>query len=186
MRRVGTFAALVVVVAALGGCAPGSPAPVRSSSLTRLPPPPAPSAATTEPEPSPAGSSPAAVPGYLLNPAVTQDTITWTICDSGWTATVRPPSSYTSALKRRQLPAGADPAGYEEDHQIALEIGGAPRNPTGPDGRPALVGNLWPEPKTEAHGKDVFENAEHRDVCAGRLTLAAAQAAMYQRWRQHP
>jgi hypothetical protein len=34
---------------------------------------------------------------------VTQGTIKTTICVKGWTATIRPPSSYTSALKRVQL-----------------------------------------------------------------------------------
>src|ERR1035437_3182978 len=62
----------------------------------------------------PAGVSAAAAPGVLrtglpshtltpgaLNPAVTQATIGMTICVSGWTTTVRPPTSYTTPLKRR-------------------------------------------------------------------------------------
>ena len=35
----------------------------------------------------------------VLNPAVTQPTIRATICKRGWTRTVRPPVSYTNALK---------------------------------------------------------------------------------------
>src|SRR3712207_3940055 len=38
-----------------------------------------------------------------LNPDVTQATIGSTICVRGWTRTIRPPSSYTSALKVEQL-----------------------------------------------------------------------------------
>jgi hypothetical protein len=33
---------------------------------------------------------------------VTQATISTTICKSGWTKTIRPPASYTNALKRVQ------------------------------------------------------------------------------------
>jgi hypothetical protein len=61
---------------------------------------------------------------------VTQGTIKTTICVKGWTATIRPPSSYTSALKRVQLVvwqyADTNQAHYEEDHLISLELGGAP------------------------------------------------------------
>ena len=48
-------------------------------------------------------ASPTLTPG-ALNPDVTQATIRSTICVRGWTTTVRPPSSYTSALKIEQLP----------------------------------------------------------------------------------
>jgi len=41
---------------------------------------------------------PSCTPG-VTNPAVTQSTIGSTICVSGWTATVRPPTSYTNPLK---------------------------------------------------------------------------------------
>jgi len=34
---------------------------------------------------------------------VTQATIATTICKSGWTKTIRPPASYTNALKKEQL-----------------------------------------------------------------------------------
>jgi hypothetical protein len=75
----------------------------------------------------------------VTNPAVKQTIIRKTICVSGWTATVRPPASYTNALKRKQMPLyheSGDPKSYEEDHLIPLELGGAPRDPH----------NLWPEP----------------------------------------
>jgi hypothetical protein len=39
----------------------------------------------------------------VANPAVTQDNIDQTICVSGWTATIRPSSSYTSKLKIEQI-----------------------------------------------------------------------------------
>src|SRR4051794_32216428 len=47
---------------------------------------------------------PACTPG-ATNPDVTQGTIDATICVSGWTSTVRPPTSYTNPLKVRQIVA---------------------------------------------------------------------------------
>jgi hypothetical protein len=110
----------------------------------------------------------------LLNSAVTQATIKTTICVSGWTATVRPSSSYTSKLKAEQLATYAylhpgDPmwnaAGTEEDHRLPLELGGHPSDPL----------NLSPEEHPGSFTKDAAENKAHSDVCNGRLTLAEAQ-----------
>jgi hypothetical protein len=72
---------------------------------------------------------PKITPG-VLNPKVLQSTIKTTICKSGWTKTIRPPVSYTNALKIKQMPLygeGGSPSNYEEDHFIPLELGGAPR-----------------------------------------------------------
>jgi hypothetical protein len=112
-------------------------------------------------------ASPTLTPG-ALNPGVTQATIGTTICRHGWTATVRPPTSYTSALKARQMVAYAEtgsPAGYQEDHLISLELGGDPT-----DAR-----NLWPEPYPRASEVDQIENELNAQVCAGRLSLGEAQ-----------
>lgn len=112
-------------------------------------------------------ASPTLTPGSL-NPDVTQATIGSTICVHGWTATVRPPSSYTSALKEQQMPEYGEtgpPSGYQEDHLISLELGG---NPTDPK-------NLWPEPYPRAADVDKVENELNAKVCAGELTLARAQ-----------
>src|SRR5262245_60493092 len=70
-------------------------------------------------------ASPVLTPG-VLNAAVTQVTIASTICKRGWTATIRPPTSYTSALKLRQMAAYGEigrPEEYQEDHLISLELG---------------------------------------------------------------
>ena len=119
------------------------------------------------------GAAPAVVadavrtPG-VLNPDVAQATIATTICRSGWTATIRPPTSYTDALKIRQLreyrlhgPASA----YQEDHLISLELGGDPTDPR----------NLWPEPYPRAAQVDRIENELNDEVCSGSLSLADAQ-----------
>ncbi len=104
----------------------------------------------------------------VLNPAVTQATIRSTICTPGWTRTVRPPVSYTNALKVRQLARdhlhGALSA-FQEDHLISLELGGNPTDPR----------NLWPEPYPRAAEVDRIENQLNHSVCTGALTLAEAQ-----------
>jgi hypothetical protein len=85
---------------------------------------------------------PSCQPG-AINPDVTQSSIDDTICVSGWTATVRPPTSYTNALKAQQIGeyGYADTAlsDYEEDHLIPLELGG-PARPAEPLARAALRG----------------------------------------------
>lgn len=113
------------------------------------------------------------------NPDVTQDSIDQTICVSGWTKTVRPPASYTNALKVQQIVeygyADTSTADYEEDHLIPLELGGAPRDPH----------NLWPEPRygnQTAANKDSVENALKRAVCAGQVALVNAQNAIAADW----
>ena len=119
------------------------------------------------------------------NPAVTPATLSQTICRSGWTATVRPPSSYTTGLKRAQIVAygfnDTSLSSYEEDHLVPLELGGSPASPQ----------NLWPEPyhvrlvdgtDVGARAKDQLENSLKRDVCAGRLSLATAQRRIAVNW----
>ena len=120
----------------------------------------------------------------VFNPDVTQSTIGSTICVSGWTATVRPPSSYTTNLKNQQKvdygEADIPNSDLEEDHLVPLELGGAPRDPR----------NLWPEPRSgagvpsgqTAETKDTEENSLKRQVCAHTLTLAQARSTMLAHW----
>ncbi len=121
---------------------------------------------------------PTCQPG-AYNPDVTQATIGSTICVSGWTATVRPPASYTNALKVQQIAAygysDTATADYEEDHLVPLELGGAPRSPQ----------NLWPEPRYgsgTAANKDTVENKLKKAVCAGTVSLDDARQAIATDW----
>ncbi len=112
-------------------------------------------------------ADPGRTPG-VLNPHVTQANIGSTICKHGWTATVRPPSSYTDALKRTQMRLYGETgtiSDYQEDHLISLELGGNPTDPR----------NLWPEPYPRASQVDRIENELNAEVCSGKLTLAQAQ-----------
>lgn len=136
----------------------------------------------------------------VINPDVTQANIQSTICVSGWTKTIRPMSSYTTMLKKYQLgitavfsypsyldlprdiqmPGGylsedKKTADYEEDHLVSLELGGHSTDPK----------NLWPESYTttpNARDKDMTENYLHKEVCAGRMTLAEAQKEISTDW----
>jgi hypothetical protein len=143
---------------------------------------------------------PAWTPG-ATNPDVTQATIDRTICVSGWTATVRPPESYTEQIKRLEAGSGGTVAyagvtypvhgfnladstisHYELDHLVPLELGGAPSDPR----------NLWMEPYEAPKGsaipgtgsqtKDEVENAARSAVCAGRLSLADARQQIVANW----
>ncbi len=126
----------------------------------------------------PALGAPLCTPG-VADPRVTQDNIHATICVAGYTITVRPPSSYTDALKQQQISQygywDTSLADYEEDHLIPLELGGHPTDPK----------NLWPEPRGGVYSaakKDGVENSLHNKVCAGLMSLGAAQAAIAKNW----
>ena len=112
---------------------------------------------------------PTLTPG-AANPDVTQKNIKDNICNRQWsTKQIRPPSAYTSKLKKKQLREYGDTvhqtraelinpntgkvdttrcvmhsdnmACYEEDHLIPLEDGGDPRDPK----------NLFPELRFPRH-----------------------------------
>ncbi|MBM7856245.1 hypothetical protein [Lentzea nigeriaca] len=106
-------------------------------------------------------------------------------CVSGWTAIVRPPACYTTALKNQQKIAYGEAsipnADLEEDHLVSLELGGAPRDPK----------NLWPEPRDgagttgsdrTAESKDKEENTLKKQVCAGTITLARTRQQIVADW----
>ncbi len=120
---------------------------------------------------------PRCTPG-VLNPAVTQATIKQTVCRTGWTSTIRPPTSYTDPLKRKLMTAyrvgGRSSSGFELDHLISLELGGAPSDER----------NLWPESHKNSFRKDGLENSLNAQVCSGSITLAKAQRRIVG-WRKH-
>lgn len=121
---------------------------------------------------------PYCTPG-AYNPDVTQSSIHSTICVSGWTSTVRPPTSYTNPLKAQGIIdygySDTNMSDYEEDHLVPLELGGAPRDPD----------NLWPEPhygSPTAYTKDGVETKLKNAVCAGKITLSSARSAIRTDW----
>jgi len=114
-----------------------------------------------------------------VNPEVTQANINQTVCVKGYTETIRPPAEFTNKLKELQISeygyADRNPKHYEEDHLIALSIGGAPDDPH----------NLWPETrisKWNAAKKDQLEFVVYKMVCAQEISLSEAQHAMATNW----
>lgn len=121
-----------------------------------------------------------AVPQEVLNPDVRQDTIRQTICISGYTASVRPSTTYTNGVKlklmRQQgLPASAAPE-FELDHRIPLALGGHPRNLQN------LALQRW-EGVDGAKAKDRLERRLQRLVCTEKLPLDEARRAIYADWQ---
>jgi len=117
-------------------------------------------------------------PGAILE-SVTQANVDKTICVPGWTATVRPPTSYTQALKRTMLAgAGLPPADaikYELDHFVPLAVGGHPR----------AEDNLWLQHWDGAWNARVKDRLERRlqvMVCAGQIDLLTARTAIQHDW----
>jgi hypothetical protein len=113
----------------------------------------------------PAAPDPIRTPG-AVNPAITRERA----CQTHWHRDSR---HVTAKMRRTVLDAygvaRADAKRYELDHLVPRQLGGAD-----------VIGNLWPQPwdgPTGAHAKDKIENRLHRDVCAGRTTLAEAQDA---------
>jgi hypothetical protein len=176
--RLRAFAIAFLVLAACGNTPSAPAAAPGAPNLTASPPPAEPTPTLAVPA---AGCrlrgalpDPACTPG-VADPAVTQDNLGTTICRSGYTSTVRPPVSYTERLKREGMLAYGftdSIADHEEDHLIALELGGSPDDPR----------NLWPEPGRSPNAKDGVENQLHSLVCSGRVTLARAQAAIAADW----
>jgi hypothetical protein len=108
----------------------------------------------------------------VTNPDVTPENMKQNICDrSGvWhTGNIRPKKPYTDDLKTKGIGeygyADKDPSHYEEDHLIALQIGGNPIDPK----------NLWPESyntQPNAKDKDRVETYVNMIICKGRSTYA--------------
>ena len=121
---------------------------------------------------------PRLTPGSI-NPDVTQENIQQSVCVKGYTKTIRPPASYTNRVKKSQIRqygyADTNPKDYEEDHLIALSIGGNPTDPA----------TLWPQSRFSEWGadkKDQLEFILYKKVCAGEVSLRDAQRAMATDW----
>lgn len=121
----------------------------------------------------------AAVAGDLPNPQLTPGAIrpeltTRTICLTKWGQDER---LVTEAMKLQVFHSYGFAKGNldsrcpcEIDHLVSRELGGAD-----------TISNLWPQPyrgRWNAHLKDRLENRLHTELCAGRITLSAAQAAI--------
>ena len=121
--------------------------------------------------------APAIAEDLPLNPAVTQATISETICVIGWTKTQRPPVSFTNRIKigliRREEMPEESLVDFQLDHKIPLALGGAPSD----------IRNFELQPWDEAERKDAVEMCLARAVCAGRIVLDDARRRIWKDWR---
>ena len=111
-----------------------------------------------------------------LNPDVTPDTIAPTICVPGYTASVRPASSYVAGIKLKiSSDAGLAPdvgGAMILDHIIPLALGGHPRQPS----------NLQLQNVAESHRKDRIEVKLQCLVCSAQVQLEEARSAIAMDW----
>lgn len=122
------------------------------------------------------------LPDLDLTPGVAAPMTMRKLCHTKWGKDAR---KVTAAMKREVfasygLTGNLDRSckskrHFEVDHLISRELGGADD-----------VRNLWPQcygGEWSAVAKDRVENRLHKEVCAGRLTLAAAQKEIRADWR---
>jgi hypothetical protein len=177
MNAIAAAVAVTTSVLVFGGCA---------TAAAQVPVGPGPTNYTVQPQPAPGSCHyRTAVDGQVLpdpictpgatNPKVTQDNLDTTICRAGYTKSIRPPKSITQAEKHDNAAAygyTGPLSGVEFDHEVALELGGDPN-----DAR-----NLWVQPGASPNPKDAVESQLHQLICAGTVTLAAAQEAIATDW----
>ena len=115
----------------------------------------------------------------LLDARVTQQSVAGTICRPGYADTVSPPLDEIMARKNQLLTArGIDPddgVSYALDRRVPILLGGSPDALQNFDLLP------W-----AGHGgerrKELLAARLKRCVCAGRMSLADAQAAIVGNW----
>ncbi len=111
----------------------------------------------------------------LCTPGARQRASARAVCTPGWASAHRHVSDATKRRVYFDYGIRRHRSGeYEIDHLIPLELGGANSQR-----------NLWPERYAGgqgAHAKDRLENALHKRVCSGSLSLAAAQRSIVARW----
>ena len=111
-------------------------------------------------------------PGYMRNATVKE------ICTTSTSLVRNVPEKLKQDVYHNYGLNGNDRSkcaeGYEVDHLVSLELGGAN------DGR-----NLWPQSycgTNNAHDKDKLENELHRRVCNGQMQLIDAQMCIKTDW----
>lgn len=148
---------------------------------TRLAPPASTAVPLSTPAPTPSVAAPSAslrpdAPGELPDPRLTpgeaQTRDLGLICASPIKVPRNVPYSVKVQVLKAygvQLTAGL---GYEFDHLIPLELGGA-----------NTFANLWPEFGPIPNPKDKVENRLHALVCTGKVTIEQAQHDIALNWK---
>ena len=92
------------------------------------------------------------------------------VCTVGWSRAHRNVTVRTRAAVWRAYNLTPQ-KGWELDHVIPLELGGG-----------NVAANLFPQAPPFWRAKDIEENRLHREVCAYRMQLRSAVAAMRRGW----
>lgn len=122
-------------------------------------------------------SVPSLDPNPILTPGVVADTNQAEVCARGGSTYSQTHRLTTEALKdwvMREYGLSTR-VGLEIDHRVPLCLGGADE-----------AANLWPQSYSgpwNAHLKDKLEAYACREVCAGKVPLATAQAWFLSDWR---
>ncbi|CAB3763319.1 hypothetical protein [Paraburkholderia humisilvae] len=115
----------------------------------------------------------------MLDERVTQQSVADTICKPGYADTVSPPVDEMMAHKNRLLAERGidadDSTDYALDRRVPIVLGGAPDAPDNFDLLP------WGGHRGERR-KELLTAKLKRCVCAGKMTLSAAQAAIAGDW----
>ncbi len=123
-----------------------------------------------------AAAAPATADNLPVNPEVTQGTVDSTICQHGYTRSIRPPVSFTNSVKIALMREEGLPLELIGDkildHKISLSVGGAPSD----------LRNLVLQDRDDSYAKDKAEHELHRAVCDGEITLHDAQLRLWN-WR---
>jgi hypothetical protein len=156
----------VLAVLSLAGCDAATPP---STPATRRTPP-----SARPREDRARGVSEAYVPNANLTPGIALDVGPARICAPGYAESARDVSDAEKAKVYARYDVRWVPYRHEVDHLISLELGGS-----------NAIRNLWPEPyagRWGARTKDTLENRLHALVCAGELSLRAAQRQEATNW----
>jgi hypothetical protein len=121
---------------------------------------------------------PAELPNSKLTPGYMRDVSVRELCTTSTSLVRNVPDSLKKEIFSNYGMNGNDRSvckeGYEIDHLVSLELGGAN------DAR-----NLWPQSycgENSAHKKDKLENELHRQVCLGKIGLEEAQLCISKDW----
>ena len=121
---------------------------------------------------------PAELPNSKLTPGYMRDVSVRELCTTSTSLVRNVPESLKQKIFHNYGMNSNDRSvckeGYEIDHLVSLELGGAN------DER-----NLWPQSycgSNNAHDKDKLENELHRRVCKGQMNLIDAQMCIKTDW----
>jgi hypothetical protein len=123
-------------------------------------------------------SIPAELPNSKLTPGYMRDVSVRELCTTSTSLVRNVPESLKKDVYHNYGLNGNDRSlcaeGYEIDHLVSLELGGANNGY-----------NLWPQSycgKNNAHDKDKLENELHRRICLGKMTIIDAQMCIKTDW----